>query len=368
MGSSFRQTIASIFANPKMKEDILLSGHLEETIVRSQEAEGKYLLIAQDTTSYNYTGHKQMEGLGVIQQKTLGIHQHNALVINELGTPLGLIHQEYWSRSNEVAKTSKHYNGVESQKWFRGLLAVNKHLSSVSKTKVLIQDREADIYDFFNAERAENVEVITRVFQPRKLSLAEIKGTFKLKTIGEHLTDYGKKTISITRDNKEINVTLSIKSAPVSILSGQGKTVDNCTGMTLVIAEEIAEIATDATDTATPKDKIVWYLLTSLSIESKEDALRVVTFYSYRWRIERLHYTLKSGGYNVERLQFDDIQTTINALVFYSVVSWQLLMISYLVKEEQEYAPQVAFSKQEVEILEVLTSKQILTLKMRIKG
>ncbi len=116
MGSSFCQTIAGIFSNPQMKEDIMLSGHLQETVIRSQEAAGEYLLIAQDTTSYNYTGHKQMEGLGVIQQKTLGIHQHNALVINELGTPLGLIHQEYWSRSNEVAKTSKHYDGIESQK------------------------------------------------------------------------------------------------------------------------------------------------------------------------------------------------------------------------------------------------------------
>lgn len=381
MGNSFRQTIASIFSNPKMKEDILLSGHLKETIIRSQEANGEYLLIAQDTTSYNYTGHKQMEGLGVIQQKTLGIHQHNAMVMNELGTPLGLIHQEYWSRSNEVASTNKAYDGIESQKWFRGLSAVNNHLSTITKKKVLIQDREADIYDFFTAKREENVALITRVCQPRNLTLAEIKTTFKLATIGEHLTDYGTKTITINRNNKEVNVVLSIKASPVSILAGQGKTKTVCKGMSLVIAEEIVEnIATttatpqvsetsETTETANniaPKDKIIWYLLTSLPVENQEDALRVITFYSFRWRIERLHYTLKSGGYNVERLQFDDIQTTINALVFYSVVSWQLLMISYLVKEDKEYAPEVAFSKQEVEILQALTNKQILTLKIAV--
>jgi hypothetical protein len=47
------------------------------------------------------------------------------------------------------------------------------------------------------------------------------------------------------------------------------------------------------------------------------------------------------GADDVEKLQFDDIDTAISALTFYSVASWQLLAISYLVKEDKEYQPKI---------------------------
>jgi hypothetical protein len=45
-----------------MKPEIMLSGHREETIARASDCGGEYVIAAQDTTYYNYTGHKQMEG------------------------------------------------------------------------------------------------------------------------------------------------------------------------------------------------------------------------------------------------------------------------------------------------------------------
>ena len=68
-----------------MREKNMLNGHLLSTQQRILLSEGEYLLIAQDTTHYNYTRHKGMEGLGIIQQKTLVILQHNVFVMNELG-------------------------------------------------------------------------------------------------------------------------------------------------------------------------------------------------------------------------------------------------------------------------------------------
>ncbi len=373
MGDSFRQSIANTFSRKDMNEEKMLSGHLLETQTRSALSEGKYLLIAQDTTHYNYTGHKSMKGLGIIQQKTLGILQHNVLVMNELGTPLGIIAQKYWSRSNDIITTSKPYtkkatqqatqqeSPKESQKWFEGLTAVNTHLQEVDKIKVLIQDREADIYDFFKAERGKKVELITRIFQNRNFSLSEAEKIFSLKTIAgieEHLITHDQKTITIQRNNKDVKVTLSVKSTLVTILNKDDKQQPSINGMTLVIAEEINPLS--------EKEKICWYLLTSLPVENSEDAFRVLTFYGFRWRIERLHFTLKSGAYNVEKLQFDDIQTIINALTFYSVASWKLLVISYLVKEDKEHTPEVVFDKQEIEILKHLSQKETLTLKQAI--
>ena len=64
--------------------------------------------------------------------------------------------------------------------------------------------------------------------------------------------------------------------------------------LTRVLAREIAP-----PDGITP---IEWLLLTTLTVVSATDAERIVTGDSYRWRIERWHFTLKTGGSHVEDL------------------------------------------------------------------
>ena len=51
------------------------------------------------------------------------------------------------------------------------------------------------------------------------------------------------------------------------------------------------------------EDAATWYLLTSLPIATVSDVQRVARFYALRWRVERFHYTLKSGALEVEKLQ-----------------------------------------------------------------
>src|SRR5205823_1807596 len=47
-----------------------------------------------------------------------------------------------------------------------------------------------------------------------------------------------------------------------------------------------------------------WLLLTTLPVSSFEEALRVVRWYGYRWRLERYHFVLKSGC-QLEELQLE---------------------------------------------------------------
>jgi hypothetical protein len=81
-----------------------------------------------------------------------------------------------------------------------------------------------------------------------------------------------------------------------------------------------------------------------------------------------LHYTLKSGALNVEKLQFDDLQTTINALTFYraafrSIVAWQILAIVYLTRKHKDEAITLCFEQKEVLILESISNKTLKTVK-----
>jgi hypothetical protein len=63
----------------------MLSGHVAATRARAQASESEYLIAAQDTTYYNYSGQAQMSGLGVIQGKVRGLMQHNVLLMMKVG-------------------------------------------------------------------------------------------------------------------------------------------------------------------------------------------------------------------------------------------------------------------------------------------
>jgi hypothetical protein len=335
-----------------MKPEIMLSGHREETITRASNCKGEYVIAAQDTTYYNYTSHQQMEGMGVIQGKIKGLMQHNLMLMSQQGRPLGILAQKYWTRQGGLDLKEEE---KESEKWEQTLALINQQAPQIKQKIVLVEDREADIFSFIKAEREKNVELLVRVYQPRRIELVENGLVKPLAEIPSQLRDYGVKTVSLRRDNREIELTLRLKAGKVNVYPRKDLSAKKhkTEGLSLVVAEEIACVDTQTGEVlvsqTTPSK---WWLLTSLPIESLEDVERVVEFYALRWRIERLHYTLKSGALNVEKLQFDDIHTLVNALSFYSVVAWQLLSLTYSLRENPQQPANQVFSSQELILLE----------------
>ena len=360
MGNSFRQTIAGIFSDKRMNKGVMLSSHLSSTIARAKATEGEYLVASQDTTFYNYTGHKSMDGLGKLQGGILGILQHNVLLTSELGIPIGVIHQQYWSRESAVD-----FDGKESLKWKNGLEAVNNSLSEIGKRVVLVQDREADIFSFFQSARAKNIDLLVRVFQPRNFEITSSGKVSKLVDLKQDLEEIGKKEVVISRNGKEITLTLSLQACKVQVLSSPNphSSKPKTQELSLVIAQEIGAKDNKGNNVFDQEKAALWYLLTSLPIDNQADIERIVNFYSLRWRIERFHFTMKSGALNVEKLQFDDIETTINALTFYSIVAWQLLAITYIFREDAESSAQTVFDEKEIGLLEKIGKKPINTVK-----
>lgn len=336
----------------------MLEGHRQATLDRIQNIPGNYILALQDTTLYNYTTHSQMKGLGKIQGAVKGILQHNVLTVSDKGLPLGLIHQQYWTREGHQP-----FEGSESLKWNKGLQAVNKHLAGGNRPVVLVQDREADIAAFFEQTRGPGVELLVRVHQPRALEDLESGQVAKLTTYADGLPVIGHQELRLVRNGKSVNVGVSLQACRIGFWTRQdadkpAKKIE----LGLVIAGEVSAITEDGTDVFQVQDRAVWYLLTSLPIDREESVARVVYFYSLRWRIERFHYSLKSGGFSVEKLQFDDLETTLNALSFYSVVAWQLLSLMYALREVGPCAAAASFDAEELHLLGQLSPKPIETV------
>lgn len=79
---------------------------------------------------------------------------------------------------------------------------------------------------------------------------------------------------------------------------------------------------------------VCWLLLATFPVETFDDAVRCLRYYSYRWLIERYHFVLKSGC-GLEKLQLEAADRIHRALSTYCIVAWRLLWLTY----EARYAP-----------------------------
>lgn len=76
-------------------------------------------------------------------------------------------------------------------------------------------------------------------------------------------------------------------------------------------------------------------MLTSLEVNSLKEAITVINYYSFRWRIETFHYILKQGC-KVEQLQLEQEHNLKNAISLYSLIACKLLAVMYLSREKPQ--------------------------------
>src|SRR4029077_20611337 len=92
-----------------------------------EQCRGRAVVLAiHDTTSLNYSKLTGTTGLGPIGSSgtAQGLYLHTTLALRPDGVPLGLLHQECWSRPPEQ-RTDDHQQlpieEKESGKWFLGI-------------------------------------------------------------------------------------------------------------------------------------------------------------------------------------------------------------------------------------------------------
>jgi hypothetical protein len=229
-----------------------------------------------------------------------------------------------------------------------------------------VEDREADIFDFFKAERGDNIELLVRVYEPRKLELVRDGRVTSLPELSPYLEEYGEKRVVIRRKNREVAVRVRLKAGEVNVYprADLSPAKHKTKGLSIVIAEEIDCVDIKTQERLEPEEGgTPRLLLTSLAAGNREEVERVVEFYAMRWRIEQFHFMLKSGGLRVEKLQFDDVHTLTNALSFYSVIAWQMMAITYQVRENPEQLATELFPEEEVALLARVTRRPVWTAK-----
>ncbi|NEQ60195.1 MAG: IS4 family transposase [Moorea sp. SIO4A1] len=113
-----------------------------------------------------YTTHEATKDLGYINQTPQqGIKVHSCIAVSSKGEPLGMLHQQSWTRKQRSGKKKerkkKPIQEKESYRWLQTAKGAEEGLAEKIQL-IHVADREADIFELFAQKRSANSELLIR--------------------------------------------------------------------------------------------------------------------------------------------------------------------------------------------------------------
>jgi hypothetical protein len=306
------------FDQESVTSEAILRPHIEKTIHRMEKH--PTVLIVNDTTDINMSHMEQVESLGVLNDtNSPGCLLHVLKAFTPERLPLGVLSAKFITRSPASLgvnkKRSTPIEEKESYRWLQDYRTACDVAKNLSTHVVYIADREADIFELFYEAKSGAADLVIRGNYDRNvlqedgtighllplLAQSHSIGTlnFTLPVVNNRLRKKHKQRDTKGRAGRQVHQ--EVKSLEVTITPIKEKRQQY--SPVTVHALYLTEIGYPAEE-----EPINWLLLTTIKIESFEDAQKVVNFYLGRWGIETFFHVLKTGC-QVEELQFHDSLT-----------------------------------------------------------
>jgi Transposase Tn5 dimerisation domain/Transposase DNA-binding len=344
----------------EVRADEIRTAHARATIERTRGL--KRVLLLQDTSSADFSTRPGIAGLGTLENRRLrGFLLHSGLVVTPEGLPLGILHQDVWSRPEEELgkKNTRRARPTEEKESFRWLEMVDaaESLLPLDLEVWVIGDREADIYDLFAMLRRPSLELVVRVTQNRKVESAD--GTSLYEAV-ERAPVLGKVKIAVPRSRKRKGRKAKLEVRACSLkLEPPLHHLDRkeCPN----VAVSVVHVREKGT-TPEGEEPIDWMIITTLPVRNLAEALEIIEAYAQRWKVERYHYVLKSGC-RLEDLQLESADRIERALAIYNVVAWRLLYTTYVARLEPDLPCTAVLEEDEWQALFIVGAARALPQK-----
>ena len=325
-----------------------------------EQVEGRHVLAVSDTSEINLEAHRgrlKPKGLGVVgNNKDVGFFIHPTLILDaEHGFPLGLSAMRIWTRPLDHAdKHDRDYANLpieekESYKWISAAEDSRYCLATGGASLVTyIGDRESDMYEEFAKVPDRYTHVLVRACQNRclrgqkesiydYLAHQRCEGSYTVKIEGDPRRKQPKREALLAVRFTKVQIQCPAK------LKGLGYPA----GLWLY--------AVEAREVCPPPgvEPIHWRLLTTHEVTSLEQALQVIQWYCWRWRIEQLFGTLKSVGLDIEASQL----STTGAIARLAVLGLSVAVKTLQLlegRDKEDFPASVAFSSEEQQCLQQL--------------
>lgn len=324
------------FDNEDIKARDILAPHIASSVERMR---GQPVILAvQDTTFIDYAGHRATEGLGPMNDKNgWGLLCHGTLAFTPEGLPLGVLGLRVWARDpkNRGINATRRLRAIEdkeSYKWLDSVQALARLREQLPGTRLVsVADREGDVYEFFAQAQALGVDLLVRAAWDRGVESPQghVWSTLaKAPLLAQQRLQLPRSPGRAPRVAK-----LSLRACPITL-----KPPRNHTGAPL---EPISLWALWACERRPPAGvkAIEWMLLSTIPIDSAEQACERLQWYARRWGIEIWHRILK-GGCKIEARQLESFERLKRLLSVYAVIAWRILYARMLAR----LAPNVSAS------------------------
>ena len=255
-------------------------------------AEEALVLVAHDTTTFNYSGRRATPGLGRLADKdgSRGLHAHSTLAMTPDGRPLGLLSLRFWARGEQRTKARRRarpYAEKESFKWEAGLREVEAALPR-DCTAVVISDRESDVFERLRASVRDGLFKLVRASWPRRCQGPDGAAQGQVLAAVRAAPVAAQVRFVVPRKPRQPSrvAQLAVRFARLALCSPKSwpASASDQTPLCVIAVDEV-----EAPAGVTP---LSWTLLTDWP---------VAEWYGRRWQVEEAHRALKLDGYNSTR-------------------------------------------------------------------
>lgn len=345
----------ALFDRPEVTHAAVCEPHWQQT---GDTKPGRYLLIS-DTTDLDHYSHQATSGLGMLGDgQGRGIQLHNCLVYDcHRQKIVGQAGAKLFYRSPAPKKESR----AQRMKRVREGCYWGEVVDQVGSPPqgsqwIHVFDRGGDNYESFCHLSQSGCDWIVRAAQLHRNVLgsdgqtqtlseaiqdAELFGSYQL-----HLRS--RPGVSARTAKIEVSVT-EVTFVPPAFRSPY---VKQCgvkeISMRVVIVQEV-----DAPKGVTP---IRWVLLTSLPVQSFEDAWQVIEDYEHRWLIEEYHKVIKSGC-SIERHALRTADRLEPLIGLISIIGIRLFQLKLVGRSEPNRKARGTVPSQWLRCLELLRPK-----------
>jgi hypothetical protein len=351
-GRAEMQAAYRFFDNDKVTFAKVLAPHYERTLQRL--AGHEVVLLVQDTTEIDLTRPQQeVVGAGDLDGSRRGVFLHLMHAFTPDGTPLGTVWADCLNRTEpapvETAGEKRQrlrrtpIEQKESMRWLTGLREARKVAAKLPQAQcICVNDSEADIYELFAEPRGESdasaVHWLIRACHDRTVT-DEPSGSSHLREQvmnaavlyeldlrirqRESMTTVEKRARRLSRPARQAHVQVRAATVTLRPPRREDRALPAVTVNVVLVSEPNPPAGEEAVE---------WILVTTLPIETPEQARLVVEYYCVRWNIEILFRTLKSGC-RIEWRRFEHVDRISRCLALYLIVAWRTLFVCRMGRE-----------------------------------
>ncbi|MDC0935624.1 IS4 family transposase [Pirellulales bacterium] len=338
------------FDNAKVTPEAIMAPHVAGTHQRMRQNDT--VLLVQDTTELDLTRpEQQVEGVGPLEcESRVGLYYHPLMAFSPDGLSLGTVWSKSWARDEITTQVPRSEKDVqrrktpieekESMRWLEGMRAARETAESCPQTQcVCVADSEADIYELFaeprNTDCQGELHLLIRACQNRALKDQDghiLEAVRSTRCLARYTVSVSSRKPKIAIRSKNRQAARDARIAEVEV---------RATRLTLRPPprpdRKLPPVAVNVVLVEEPsppagQTPIQWILITTLPVDSAEQALQIVDYYTIRWQIEVYFRTLKSGC-RVESRYFERVSRLLNCLAVYSIAAWKILYLCRLSRE-----------------------------------